>query len=344
VLGGVHQHECHRQRVNHQQRAPPPSDASPQEHRDHRGHRGVQRRDRRDQVDAGLSGVEQRARRLQVQRSPSAGRDPLHELVGAGPAGVHRSQQPAAGNPGGPAEHARRVGRAARDVGRCATRGCPRRRGRQQHIHDEGRERQRDEPAHEGRPFGPVAQPEHSGYRVRQDEERHVDTADDHFPPGRLRHLEVLLQPHRRDGAEKQPAVRARLELPEGRRAEHVGRTPAEVVERQDQCEGQPVAHDGEHPVPAPDAGGDQARGDIEQQQFAVECQPGRDGAVDHHSGPRGDGETPRPGESIRAAGRVRCGSRRGGVRRPAGASEPSRPGRWIGLQGSNPAIGRYRH
>ncbi len=241
MLGGIHQDEGHRQRIGHQQRAPAASDASPQEHRDHRGDRGVQRRDRRDQIDAGLPGVEQCSGRLQMQRSPAAGGDPFHELVSAGPARVHRAQQPAVRNTRGPVEHAGRVGRPAGDIDRRAA-GCrPRRRGRQDHVHDQGRERQRDESSDESRPFGPVAQPENPGDHVRQDEERHVDAADGYLPPGRLRHLDVLLQPHRRDSAEKQPAVRVWLESPQGRCAEHVGRTPTEVVQHQYQRERQPV-------------------------------------------------------------------------------------------------------
>ena len=86
MFGGVHQDEGHRQRIGHQQRAPAAADPPPQEHRDHRRHSGVQRRNRGDQIHAGLSGVEQRPGRLQMQRSPAPGGDPLDELVGAGPA------------------------------------------------------------------------------------------------------------------------------------------------------------------------------------------------------------------------------------------------------------------
>ena len=193
MLGGIHQDEGHRQWVGDQQRAPAAPDPSPQEHRDHRRHRGVQRWNRGDQVHAGLPGVEQGSGRLQMQRSPAAGGDPLNELVGFGSAPVHRTQQSAVGNTRGAAEHARRVGRPTGDIGRCAARRRPRRRCRHHHVHRERAERQGDEPADERRPLGPVVQPEHTGDHVGQDEKRHVDAADDDFPPRWLRHLEVLL-------------------------------------------------------------------------------------------------------------------------------------------------------
>jgi hypothetical protein len=203
VLGGVHQHEGHRQRVSHQQRTPPRLDPAPQEYRDHCGHGGMQRGNRGDQVHAGLSGVEQCSGRLQMQRSPAASRDPLDEEVGAGLAFVHGAQQPAVGDTGGTSEHAVRPGRARGDVGRGAAGGCPRRCCRQKDVDDERDERQRDEPSDKRRPVTSVAQPEHSGDDIGQHEKRHVDPADDHFPPRRLRHFDALLQPHRRDGAEE---------------------------------------------------------------------------------------------------------------------------------------------
>ena len=193
MLGRVHQHEGHRQRVGHQQRTPPALDPPPQEDRNHRGQRGVQRGNRRDQIHAGLSGVDQRAGRLQMERPPTAGGDSLYELVSTRLAHVHRAQQSAVGNACSASVHARRVWRAADDVGRCAARGRPRRGSRQHHVDGNRRERQRNEPTDESRPVGPVVQPEHARDYVRQDEKRHVNAADDHFPPRGLRHLDALL-------------------------------------------------------------------------------------------------------------------------------------------------------
>jgi hypothetical protein len=224
-----------------------------------------------------------------MQRSPAAGGDPLHELVGAGLAGVHRTQQPAVGNTGRAVKHARRVGRAISDIGGSATGRGPRRRGRQRHVHRERGERQRDEPADELRPLGAVAQPEHTGNDIRQDEKRHVDAADDDFPPGWLGHLDVLLQPDRRHGAEEQPTVRGGLKLPQRWGPEHVGGTAAEVVEDQHEGEWQPVAQYREHFLSAADTRGDQSGGDVEQQQFPVERQAICRGPVDHHRRPDRD-------------------------------------------------------
>jgi len=348
MLGRVHQHEGHRQRVRHQQRTPPAPDPPPQEDRNHCGQRGVQRGNRRDQIHAGLSRVDQRAGRLQMQRPPAASGNPLHELVSARLARMHRAQQSAVGNARSASVHARRVGRAAGDVGRCAARGRPRRGRGQDYVDGDRRERQRNEPTDECRPVGPVVQPEHPRDRIRQDEERHVDAADDHFPPGRLRHLDALLQPHRRDGAEEQPAISIGLESPERGRAEHVSRTATEVVEHQHECERQPIAHDGEHLVPAADARGDEAGSDVQQQQFAVERDPVRHGSVGDHQGPRADGDTPCPGEPKLAAGRIRLVGGMGLLRRhggrPAGAASPSRFGLWVALEQSDPAIGYYCH
>jgi len=243
MLGGVHQHEGHRQWVCHQQQTPPPAYPAPQEDRDHRGQSRVQRGNRCDLVDAGLPGVDQHSGRLQMQRSPATSGNPLHELIGPGVAGVHRAQQPAVGETCGAPVHAVRAGRAAGDVGRGAAGGCPRRRGREHHIDGDRGERQRDESADECRPVASVTQPQHSGDDVRQHEEGHVDAAEDHFPPRRLRHLDALLQPYRRHGAEEQPAVSVGLELPEGGRTEQRRRPAAEVVQHQHQREGQPVAN-----------------------------------------------------------------------------------------------------
>jgi len=283
-----------------------------------------------------------------MQRPPAASGNPLHELVSARLARMHRAQQSAVGNARSASVHARRVGRAAGDVGRCAARGRPRRGRGQDYVDGDRRERQRNEPTDECRPVGPVVQPEHPRDRIRQDEERHVDAADDHFPPGRLRHLDALLQPHRRDGAEEQPAISIGLESPERGRAEHVSRTATEVVEHQHECERQPIAHDGEHLVPAADARGDEAGSDVQQQQFAVERDPVRRGSVGDHQGPRADGDTPCPGEPKLAAGRIRLVGGMGLLRRhggrPAGAASPSRFGLWVALEQSDPAIGYYCH
>lgn len=280
-----------------------------------------------------------------MQRPPATGGDALHELVSAGLAHVHCAQKSAVGNARGATEHARWVGRPAGDLGRRTARGRPRRRGRQGDVPDERGERQRDEPPDEGRPLGSVAQPQHSGDHIRQHEERHVDAADDDFPPRRLGHLDVLLQPDGRDVTEKQPAVRGRLELPEGRRTEHVGRPAAEVVEHQHQGERQPVADHREHLVPLPDAGRDQAGRDVEQQQFAVERQPVHRGPVDHDRSPAGDGDAPGPGEPMRAAGWVRLDDRwRWRAGWPAGVGASSRFGLGVTVERPDPAIGCYCH
>jgi hypothetical protein len=193
VLGGIHQCEGHRQHVRCQQRTPPPFDAAPEEQCGHRGQSGVQRWNCRDQIHAGLSVVDQCSGRLQVQRSPAARGDPLHKLVGTGPAGVHGAQQPAIGDTCGRSEHAARIERTTGHVSCGAAGGRPRRCGRQDNEDDERGERQRDKPADKRRPIASVAEPEQSGDHIRQDEVRHVDGADEHLPPRRLRHLDVLL-------------------------------------------------------------------------------------------------------------------------------------------------------
>ena len=261
---------------------------------------------------------------------------------------MHRAQQPAVGNACSASIHARRVCGAAGDVGRCATRSRPRRGRRHHHVDSDRRERQRNEPADECRPVAPVAQPEHARDRVRKDEKRHVNAADEHFPPRGLRHLDALLQPHRRDAAGEQPAIGLGLESPERGRAEHVSRTTTEVVEHQHERERQPIAQDSDHLVPAADARGDQPGSDVQQHQFAAECDPVRHGSIGDHQGPRADGDAPGPREPNSAAGRIgRVGAmgrlgRHGG--RPAGASAPSRFGLWVALEGPDPAIGCYYH
>jgi hypothetical protein len=254
----------------------------------------MQRWDRRDQIHTELLRVDQRTSRLQVQRSIAASGDSLNEEVGARLASVHRSQQPTVAHTCGTSEHAARVGRPADDVGRGAPSFCPRRRRRQNDVDDERGEGQRHEAPDKRRPIAPVAQPEHSGDHVRQDEKRHVDAADDHFPPRRLRHLDAFLQPHRRDGPEEQPPVRIGLELPQRRRSEQLRCSPAEVIEQQKKRKWQPIADDGKDLATAADARGDKPGGDIEQHQFAVEGQPLGHGPVDHDNSPGGDRNPPR--------------------------------------------------
>jgi hypothetical protein len=322
-------------------------DPPPQEDRDHRGQRGVQRGNRRDQIHAGLSGVDQRSGRLQVQRSPAASGDPLNELVGTGLASVHRAQQSAVGNSRRASVHAAWIGRATDDVGSGAARGRPRRRRRHDHVHDERGERQRDEPPDECRPVVSIVQPEHAGDHVRQDEKRHVDAADDHFPPRWLRHFQALLQPHCRDGAEEQPAVSVGLESPECRRPEQRRCPTAEVVEQQHKREREPIAQNPESLATTTDACGDQPSGDVEQQQFAIECQPVRQGPVGHHQCPGRDGHPPRKPEPTLAAGRAdvvvgsRLSQRRSG-RAFRTAQHPRRCRLHVPLEQSDPAISCY--
>ncbi len=347
MLRGVHEYEGHCQRVSHQHRPPPALDASPQEHRDHRGQCGVQRGNRRDQIHAGLSGVDQCAGRLQMQRSPAASRDPLNEQLRTGLASAHRAQQPAVRDVSGTSEHAARAGRATGDVGRCAARGCPRRCGRRNDVDDERGEGQRDEPPDKRCPVVSVAQPQHSGDRIGQDEKRHVDAADDDFPPRRLRHLDALLQPHGRDGAEEQPSIRLGLEMPKCWRSEQCGRPPAEVIHQQHNREWEPIAHDRKNFVPATDASGDEPGGDVEQQQFAVECEPVSQSPVGHDEGPAGDRRPP----DQRQPTLVRCPSvnlfggpdrlDRHGMEVP-GAMRPSeRCGLWFARQDLDFSTGR---
>jgi len=282
-----------------------------------------------------------------MQRSPAASGDPLNELMGARPVSVHRAQQSAVGNPGGASVHAAWVGRATDDVGCGAARGRPRRRCRHDDVNNERGERQRDEPADECRPFAAVVQPEHAGDHVRQDEKRHVDAADDHFPPRWFRHFQALLQPHRRDGAEEQPPVRVGLEPPERRSSEQRCRPAAQVVKHQHEREREPIA---QHPESFPtttDARGDQPGGDVEQQQLAIESQPVRQAPVGHHQCPASHGHPPRKREPTITAGGVYVVSgfgvrqRRGG-RACRTAQHPSRCGLRVTLEQPYPAIGCY--
>jgi hypothetical protein len=350
MLGGVDQHEGHRQRVSHQQRAPPRPDTAPQEHRDHRGHCGVQGGNRRDEINAGLSRVDQCSGRLQMQGSPAASRDPLNEEVGAGLASVHAAQQSAVRNTCGTSEHAARIGGAAGDIGRRAAGGCPRRCGRRNNVHDQGGERQRDETPDKGCPVVSVTQPKHPRDQIGQDEKRHVDAADDHFPPRGLRHLNALLQPHRGDGAEEQPSIGLGLKLPKRGRSEHCCRAAAEVIERQHERKRKPIAHNPQHLVPATDAGGDEPGGDVEQQQFAVECEPVRQRPVGHHKGPGSDRHPPREREpslaviaDIKVDVDERFGVRQRHHRRPLHpAEQPSGCRLPVALEGPDSAIGCY--
>ncbi len=257
----------------------------------------MQRRDRRDQIHAELLRVDQRASRLQMQRSIAAGGDPLNEEVRTRLACVHRAQQPTVVNTRGTFEHAARIGWAADDVGWGAPSFCPRRRRRQNDVDDERAEAQRDKAPDKRCPIAAVAQPKHSGDHIGQDEKRHVDAADDHFPPRRLRHLDALLQPHRRDGPEEQPPVGLRLKVPQRRRAEQRCRSPAQVIEQQKKRERQPIADDCEYLATPTDARGDQPGGDVEQHQFAIEGEPLGHGSVDHDNSPGGDRQPARIGK-----------------------------------------------
>jgi hypothetical protein len=249
----------------------------------------MKRGNRCHQIHAGLPGVDEGSRRLQMQCSPAASRYPLDKLMRTGLSSMHGAQQPAVRDVGGAFEHAVRVGRATGDVGWCAARGRPRRRSWENDVDDQRGERQRDESSNEGRPVASVAQPEHSGDNIGQHEKRHVDAADDHFPPRRLRQLYALLQPDGGDRAEEQPPVRVRLEMPQRRRSDQRCRSPAEVIHQQHKRERQPVAHDCVYLVPSTDTGGDEPGGDVEQQQFAVEGEPVGQSPVDHDKGPGGD-------------------------------------------------------
>ncbi len=231
----------------------------------------MQRRDGGHQVDAGLTLVEQRAGDVEMQSVEATGGDPLDEVAGAVVQRRDGSQQPPVGGRAGP-EHARRVGRATADVGGLTAGRRPRRGGRQHRVDRQRGERQCHEPAHERLPDLPVAQPQGTGHHVGQDEERHVDGADHHLPPRRGGHLQAFLQPHRGHCAEEHPPVDLGLPGPLGRRADQVGRSPAEVVDQQDHGERQPVPEDEDHPLPA-DAGGQQTGAHVEQDQFAVERQ-----------------------------------------------------------------------
>ena len=351
MLGGVHQHEGHCQRVSHQQRTPPRLYQPPQKDRGHRRHRGMKRGNRCDQIHAGLSGVDQCSRRLEVQRSPAASGDPLHKLLGTGLTSVHGAQQPVVRECGA-TKHAVRVGRATLDVGRRAAGGCPRRCCRQHDVDNERGEGQRDEPSDKRCPVASAAQPEHSGDNIGQHEKRHVDAADDHFPPRRLRHLDALLQPHGRDGAEEQPPVRLGLEMPQRRRSEQCCRSPAEVIHQQHKRERQPVAHDREYLVSSTDAGGDEPGGDIEQQQFAIECEPVRQAPVDHDKGPDRDRHPPRERQPTLpgfAGVEVKVGDgfgarQRHGLRQLWTVEQPGGHRLRVTLEESDPAISCYCH
>lgn len=286
MLGRIDQGERHRQCVDNQHETPGWSNTAPEEYHDQRRQSGVQRRDGRHQVHTGLSGVHQCPRGLQVQRAPAARGDALHEGVRPRLVGMHGAQQAAVGYADGAAVHASRVRRSTRDVLGRAARGGPRRRRGHHDVDDQGGKRQRDEASNKCSPIGPVAQPQHAGDHIGQQEKRHVDGADNDFPPRRVCHLEVPLQPHRRDRPEKHPPVRLWLQLPQTRRAEQRRRSAAEVVQQQHHSERQPVAYDCEHLVTAADAGGHQPGRDVEQQQFAVEGQPRRHGSIEHHQQP----------------------------------------------------------
>ena len=235
---------------------------------------------------------------MQVQRAPAASGDPLHELVGARLAQLHGTQQPAVGNTSRVPEHACRVGRAIGDVAGGAAGRRPGRRRRQDDIDDQRCKRQREKTPRIRFPFVSVAQPQQPGDRIRHDEKRHVDRADDHFPPRWLRHLEVLLQPDGRHDPEEQPSVDRRLQLPESGCPDQCRRAPAQVVQQQHHGERQPVPNHQQHLAAPPDARGDQSGGDVDQQPLAVECHPGSTAAVHHNKRPGRDRQAARDGQS----------------------------------------------
>jgi hypothetical protein len=252
----------------------------------------------------------------------------------------------------GASEHAVRARRATDDVGRRAAGGCPRRCCRQHDVDDECGEGQCDEAPDERCPVISVAQPEHSGDDIGQHKKRHVDAADDHLPPRGLGHLDALLQPHRGDGAEEQPPVGLRLEMPQGGRSQQCCRAPAEVIDHQDKGERKPVAHDGEDLVPSTDAGRDKSGGDIQQQQFAIEGQPvcqrsvGHDEGPDRHRHPPGKRQPTLPGfVGVEVKIGDGFGARHRGEVRPFWPTEQPAGNRlWVGLEASDSAISCYCH
>jgi hypothetical protein len=257
----------------------------------------MQRRNGGHQVHTGLPRVDQNPGRLQMQRAPATGGDALHEVVGTGLAELHSAQQPAVGNTGRVTEHAGWVGRAGGDVVGGAARRSPGWRRGQDNVNQQRGKRHREEPPRIRFPHFSVAQPQEAGDRIRHDEKRHVDRADDHFPPRRLRHLQAFLQPHRGQHPEEQPSVDRWLKLPKRGRPDQCGGAPAQVVQHQDKSKRQPVPDHHQHFAAAPNAGGDQSRSDIEQQQLTIECQPGGQAAIHHHDRPDRDGDTPNNSE-----------------------------------------------
>ena len=305
MLRGVHQRERHDQRIRHQHRPPPSPHPPPQEDRDRRAQTGVQGRDRRDQIDAGLPLVDQPAGRVEVEPGPAARRDSLDPFVGARLRGAHLAEDAAVGHLARGTEHAARRGRPGDDVGGGTPGGRPWRGGRQHHVDRQRTERQHHEQLREFLPLRSVAQPQHGGDHVRQDEERHVGGADDHLPPGRVGLLEMLLQPDGGHHPEEHPAVGIGLPMPQRGSPDQVRGPTAEVVDHQHQGERQPVSQHVQHP-PATDAGDRQAGADVEQQQFAVERDSGGGDPVGDDDGPHTDGDAPYHGEApIPGGGRI---------------------------------------
>ena len=77
--------------------------------------------------------------------------------------------------------------------------------------------------------------------------------------------------------------------MPKGGRSDQRCRPSAEVVHQQHKREREPVTHHRAHLVAATDAGGNEPGRDVEQQQFAIECEPVSQSSVDHDQGPDGD-------------------------------------------------------
>ncbi len=169
------------------------------------------------------------AAKLQVQRPEPAPGQPLDPRVGAGMRHC-RSRRAGCRAPARAEVHAGRVVRMVGDVRVGAQRSRPRRRGRDQREEREPDERQRDEAQCPAIEVAPAAQPQHRGRHVRQEEERDVAERDEDVPPLHVAVLEVLLQPHRRLGAEEQELVDVDLRVPPGRHAGRVG--PARATGR----------------------------------------------------------------------------------------------------------------
>lgn len=225
MLAGVHQRERHRDRIGQQHRPPPPADPAEEEHHHEQGERRVQRGHRRHRVGRPLASVQDVARAMKTDRLPAPRRDAHH------------------------------LGKQAE------LRGPPGRRGGIGEVGDQPQRGQREPPSHERRPQLAAPQPERHRDPQRRDEVREVDPAgDDVVPPDRVRVVQVLLEPHRRHvAAEHEPVG---LDQFEGvGRAALVGQAAREVVDHQQDHDGQPVAGEQEvHPARLIDANRDRGK------------------------------------------------------------------------------------